>query len=505
MAEEKKEVAWNNYAETVAYAIQQAQGVLSKRIMRDPIISNEMMKGINNSATAYSVDEIAIMMKSPYRNEQKLMDISRYLEYAIMPYNRTLDHFTKILLYNYDMRPLTRPPSEQDQIKSYVRAKERCFDYLKKLNPKGQFQDVTKSVMLDGVKFIYVRESKDYIALQEMPIDYCKITGRTDLGFTYSFDMSFFDRYGKKYLSMYAPEFADWYDEVMKLRKEDPGKSFDTWYPMPPESAFVFKFDDTNAATIPPLAGVFGDAIQIVEYKNIMKARAILDVFAILYQKIPLDKEDHPIMGPDKAAAIASAIEAALPAGAHTVASPFEPEMFQLSKPSGDKSIIPSGVDEYWRESGVGGEQYGEQSGNAIALKYSNISDYGYVRQLYIQFERFINFFLSRISRTHKFYVQFYGNLYTNQDDIKTEKELVAQGFPAQKLSGMDGYNPWDLEYMSADEAITGIKSKMIPPSSMWQQTQSGDTGRPSQPIDDLGDSGVDMRGGGAGSGGEAL
>jgi hypothetical protein len=500
------EIGYETYADFVFMALRQAESSIRRQIVQDPRMSNTLMKEINNSAMLYTTAQIADMIKHPYNHEQELRDLSQYFQYAISPYNRTLDHFTKILLYYYDMRPLSPPPINTSQITSYLNGKERCYNWLRKLRLREQFEDVTKTVMTDGAKFVFVRESSDYVALQAMPIYYCKITGRTDLGYTYSFDMSFFDKYGDKYLSVYAPEFTSWYADVQKLRKANPNE-YNTWVPMPPEKAFVFKFDDTNAAVIPPLTGVFEDAVQIVEYKNIMKARAILDVFAIVFQKIPLDKDGKkPIMGPKDAAGIAAAVEQALPAGAHTVASPFEPELITFSKPSGEKSIIPDGVLQYWQEVGVSGQQYGGGDKGAVAQKYSNIADYGYVRQLYAQYERFTNFCLSQRSKAHKFGIRLYGNLYTNLEDIKTEKELVAQGFPVNKLAGMDGYDPWDLEYLVADETITGIKQKMIPPVSMYQPQSSTDSaGRPSKPLEQLENPSSEGMREEAGSGAEAL
>jgi len=499
--EQKLEWASEHYADFIASAFAQAEQIIRRNLNRDPHLSNQLMKEIGTVPNVQSVDDIIKMIKKPYMYERELRQLSRYLEYAVMAYNRIVDHFTKILLYNHELQPLTPPPAKSEQIQTYLNGRTRCIDWLRKFRAREKFEGVTKSIIEDGAKFIYVRQSGEYIDLQEMPIDYCKITGRTNLGFTYSFDMSFFDRWGN--VALYAPEFAEWYKEVMDLRKK--GVVVDTWYPMPPDKAFVFTFDDAEPFALPPLVGVFGDAVQINEYKNILKARAILDVFAILYQEIPLDKEGKtPVISAKDATRITAAIEQALPAGAHTVASPNKPSLFTFSKSSGDKTIIPSGEEEFYRTSGVSGQQYGGGDKGAVAQKYSNISDYGYVRQLYYQYERFINYMLSKVSAQYRFGVFFHGNMYTNQDDIKSYMTAVDKGAPVSRLFAMYGYDPGQAENCLMDEQIVGIKQIMIPPSNTNQPIGTQDAGRPSKSLENLTPTGEAMREE-AGSGAEAL
>lgn len=499
VVEEKLEWVAGNFSEFVYSTYQQVEDILIRNIKRDPTLSNALLKEIRSKPIVKSVDEVIEMIRRPYLYEKELSGLSQYLASAVMPYNRILDHFTKILLYNHELQPLTPPPTDTDGITTYLNGRNRCLEWLRKFGAREQFENVTKIVLLDGVKYVYVRQNNDHIELQELPMEFCKITGRTNLGFTFAFDMSFFDRWGN--IQRYAPEFAEWYDELVQLRK-DKSLQVSPWYPMPPDKAFVFKFDDTDATIIPPLAGVFSDAIQINEYKNIMKARAILDVFAILYQKVPLNKDGKPVLSAKEATQIAAAIEQSLPAGAHTVASPNEPELIKFSQSAGEKDVIPSGEERFWASSGVSGQQYGGGDKGAVAQKYSNISDYGYVRHLYYQYERFINFMLSKVSAKYRFGVFFHGNLYTNQDDIKNYMSVVAIGAPVLRLFAMCGYDPGQAENCLKDEELIGIKRIMVPPSNMNQPTS--EPGRPSESLEGLTPTGEAMREQ-AGSGSEAM
>ena len=158
---QSNEIGYETYAEFVSMALRSAENSIRRTIARDPLVSNTLMKEINNSAALYTTEQITKMIKNPYNYERELRDLSQYFEYAIAPYNRTLDHFTKILLYYYDMRPFSPPPTDESKIQSYLNGKERCYDWLRKLRPREQLEDVTKTVMSNGAKFVFVRESID--------------------------------------------------------------------------------------------------------------------------------------------------------------------------------------------------------------------------------------------------------------------------------------------------------------------------------------------------------
>lgn len=464
----------------------------STTAFNNPLYANDVLKDVNQNPTRPQTAELRKWLDNPTEHEEQLKRASQFLEGAVTQYFRSIGHFATLLSYNYDLIPLHRVPDTRNKKKQYVEGKARANEWLRKFRPKEQFNRVMWGVMAEGGKYYYLRESEDYVDLQEMPENYCWITDQTSIGWAYQFDMTFFYRYPDAF-TLYAPEFEYWYQEIAREVTEAPNRSI--YLPMPPEKAVVFKFEDDNAVMRPPLSGTFKDALEIQDYKDLLRTKLELDTWQIVMQEIPKDSDGKPTIDPQLAGVFVALVQAQLPNGVKTAATPLKPEAISFNQAQTQNNITGTGEENYWSSVGIAGNQFGKSDATGTALKYSNLTDYNFVKHMYKQFERFINFQLARITGDYKFAVHFHGCSIFEEEEIDRAIKLAQSGGFKQRMFTSMGYEPWQIENALYDEIDSGINDLLVPIQTSF--TMSGkDVGRDKKPEGQLSDNGATTRDG---------
>lgn len=470
----------------------------------NPKYANDIMKDINITPSKLTPDQLREYMLNPYEHEQGLRNFSQYLEKAIALYERAIMHFASMFTLNYHLVAPMNIPTEKTQIESFFKAEEKALTWLKKFRLKKQFSKVLRGVMLEDAKFYYVRgldgdnsANKDYIDLQEMPSDYCWINGDSSVGYTYAFDMVWFSKYGLTDSgfpkNQFAPEFENWYNDfISDWRKQ---RYINYYVAIPREKSIVFKWDDNKAGLVPPLSGVFKDALQIDDYKDLLKAKTQLDTWKIVFQKIPLNKDTQkPAIDARLVAQFVARTQERMPTGTKTMASPMEPMPINFESASTQNNIAGLGEQNFFRNSGISGIQYGSDKANSAGvMKYSVQGDYGFVKHILYQFEEFVNYQLSLISPRYQFKIKF-----IEGDTIYTNKEVQELALKNSQFGGFkdiwlatQGLEPHQIEGMIKYEQLKDRVGQLKPLNSSHTQNADGsEGGRPSKDVADLSDAG---------------
>lgn len=476
--------------------IEQFANRLSNNLSRlnsfyNPYYANSLMKDINNSPTKPNNQQLKKWIENPQYFEKELRDVSSYLESSVMQYFRSVAHFASILSFKYQLIPEYAPPEGRGKRKTYDNCKARSNEWLRKFRPVEQFQNVMFHTMLDGGAYYYVREDDNYIELQEMPRDYCKITGRVPaLGYTYAFNLVYFAKYTNE-LAWYAPEFQFWWEDIIKEYKDY--LSINVWKPMPPEKSIIFKFQDYNATMRPPLSGVFKDAVEIQDYKDILKSKIELDTWKIIMMEIPKDKDGKPIVDARTAADFNAMVQAQLPMGVKSATTLMKSEAINFEQAQSQNNIIGMGEQNFWGSVGVAGNQFGGETNSGNALKYSNLADYNFVKHMYKQFERFVNFHLKQLKGEYSFRVKFSGCSYFDEEEKKQSLSFAQSGGAPEFMYAMHGYEPYEVESMLADSFTSDIRKYTVPIQTAATMS-SKDGGAPSKLNSEMTDEGITSR-----------
>jgi len=442
-----------------------------------PHYSNSLMKDINISPYKPTSQEIEKWLLQPHRYEQQLSNLSQYFEGVTMQYERTIYHFATILTFNYYIYPISSTPKKKEEITAYKNSYKKALDWLRKFRPKEQFQNAMFGIIREGGKFYYVRESDGFIDLQEMPSQNCIINGRTSLGFTYSFDMTFFLR-APKSLENYAFEFTNWFDDFY-----DEIKNSQVYYKsMLPESSVVFLFDDTKAARLNPLRALFKDVLDVQTYKELVKTKSLLDTWKLIYLKAPLDKDGKPTISQTLIANWIAVAQSSLPYGVVAFGSPLEAQDLKVSDSQSITNMATLAGTKYWENAGVNANVMGNSDAkSASAIKSSLETDINFVTHLYPIFERFINYQLSQKTGKFKWGIKFFGDKFHISDIRKDLRDsLQYSDINYYKWMASMDYEPHEIDNLNDMMDILGTRNKIKPVLS--SHTISGNENKNGRP-----------------------
>jgi hypothetical protein len=461
-------------------------------ILFNPIWMNNLLKMQDTRPEKFSRENIIEWMKNPASSENQLRELNQYFINTSEYYKRIIFYFASMLTFDYVLVPYAVEPSEYTS-PAFKRSQRKVFDFLDQFHVRDEFTKIMRIIMGEESYFGYVRNEGKKFAIQKMPTKYCKLVNRNEDGYVYAFDMTYFLLPGVN-IEDYSPDFKVYFDE-MKKGKTNTG----TYYViLDPDKSFVFKFDETIATIIPPLLGLFLDVLEIGEYKDLIKSRAVLDSYMLLHHKIPMrtDKDakaDSFLITLDNAAKFHANTKANTPEGVEVITSPMDLNAIKIDRSQNKDSIIGLAESNFYKTAGVSQTLFAE-SQNQVGIKYSVQTDEAFVIHMYRQFEKWINRQLDKISGKYKFRLRFPDITYYNKADKRDAYIQAAQyGFPKTLYATTIDLSPSDLLDLTAYENSIGLDEKLKPLQSS-HTTSDKKGGAPEKKVEDLTASGDKTR-----------
>lgn len=482
LTEEQMSEYHQMYAMGLSKAMSNIYGQLDNNY--NPLLSQDYLNNISSQPLKPTKEQLDNAIIYPNNNKKVLRDIGQYLSNSIMQYNRSVKHFQSILTYKYELLPRQNVANyvSEKGLDQFLKNREKAFGLLKKLNIRYQFEKVAWQVVEDGVGFFVIKETKDFTTLVKLPSEYCYVTGTFDLAYTFCVDLTFFERMNG--MEKQLPEMYEMYSMFLKMKEagasENQLKKLQ-YYPITPYEGWCFVYNSFRIDLTPVLKGSFRDALEVSTYKNLLYAKTALEVCTILSLQIPYDKDSKKfIMDYTQAQQVATSVQGRLPKGVNAIATPFEPELHNLTQSQSQNNLVGLGEDNYWASVGVSGSIYGGEAKSALILDYSVKGDSGFIDHIYRQFDNFVNVQLSKACPTFKWGVRFFGNRYTDDKDKEAYKGLVQNvNYPMSKLASYD-YEPFEFENIVEYEKLMKTKSELQPIISGNQVSGSEDkNGRP--------------------------
>jgi hypothetical protein len=382
-----------------------------------------------------------------------------------------------------------------DNKPQFLKSHTKALDWLSKFDIKYEFSNIMKTLILEDTGFYYIRQNSDKVTLQRMPSDYCKIVDKTDLGYQYAFNMVYFMRPGVQ-LEAFAPEFQEYYNE---FESGDMSVPF-YWKDLPPEKAFVFKWDENFAGIIPVMIGLYLDTVEIEEFKQMFKSKTAMENWKILFQRIPMKQGDKAnvndfLIDPTIAGEFQKLIKQALPNGTSVISSPMEINAINFEQSRNPNNLVGFAEQNFYGSAGVSPLLFGNATSSSAGLNQSIQVDENFVTGMYYQFARFVNFFLSKTTGKYRFVVDFLNSTkFNKQTQFDNSMKAAPFGFPVAMVAHAMDLKPGYLNNLTALENMTGIKDEMKPLSSSHTTSGSDNGGRPQKSEDQLDSSGVQTR-----------
>lgn len=426
------------------------------------------MKDVNYDIGTATQTEITEWLKNPLDNAVSLRALSQYLDSSIMQYKRTLNHFSQILTFKNQLVSVNSPDlSKSAQVKRWKSGYNRCLEWLKKFNLKYQKNIIMEKLVLEGGIFTYLSETDHFNTLIEIPTKWCYITGRTDIGWTYAINLSYFDKYVEMFKVM--PELYKYYETFIKMREQQRnGKDINInkfqYYPVPFDKGYVFCMDLLRCQVVPPFQGVFKDALSILDYKNLIKQKTTLDTWKMIAQIVPRNDDNEPALDANLVQTLIQLIQQSLPTGVKTFATPMDVQELNFNNAQNINNIVGTGERLFWGSAGVNATLMDGAEKTVESVRSSLKNDVGMVSYIYRQFENFINIQLYKQSREFQFRCKIFGDIYTDMENMKEYSQLVkGVNFPVTKLFAYADYEPYEIDAILNQEKIMKYKDRLEP------------------------------------------
>ena len=461
-----------------------------------PIVSEQYLQQINFNPSKASASQIEDWLLNPQSCSIQLRGMSQYLENCVGQYQKLIKYYSDMLSFNYLISPLENIDEVENKNK-YVKSYYEACDIVQKMNVKTKFNNMALTTLQDGVSFWYIVETDSNIGFLQIPTDWCRITSSWNLGWTGEIDLMFFDRmYGLKDM---IPELSEAYKVFIEKRKE--GLDGDRlapfqYFPLPIEKSWIFTFDPNKATKVPPLSNTFVASLDVISYRNLLRDQSFLDLWKVIAMKIPTKSNDQLLMTYDEAAKITSMIQANMPDNMTVIATPFEANPINTNQITTlDKTVTMANTN-FFTSAGVSGEFFGMETKSAKALQIAQQKDYLYgAKSLYGQFNNMVNWYLLNRIKKYRWKIDFSGNEMERDAEIKSALSLVTTAnFPVSYLASKAGLEPAMFEFMTNLENHIGLKDKMKPLQSAFQQSGGQEDGRPKEDIDKITDEGMATR-----------
>lgn len=492
------------YAQSLKRSVEQAQMLATLSAHNgssQPYLEERFLQDMNFNPAEATSDDIEAWLLAPQYNDRKLRALSQYLEYAVGQYNRFVHYFADILSFNCMLLPGNSTQISNSSQKSYQNSYRVASDVIAKAKPKQRFRSMALATMQDGVSIWHIEKTENDINFLQLPTDWCIITSKWAYGWTASLDLAYFDRMA--YIPNIIPNLYNQYKLFNQKRKEGlDGKALAPYQylALDPNETFVLTFDPNKALKIPPLSNTFGSALDILSYRQLLKDKSALELWKVLWGKIPQKKNtDEMIMPYEEAADIVEVIQSTLPSNMTMFASPFDIDDVSTAQASNLDNIVSLSNDTFYAGAGTTGTFFGDDdTKSAKAITINARKDYLYVaKALYPQFELMMDWQISNATKTYSWVTKFSGNDLERDEEINTALKLTTSAnFPIQHLASAAGYLPHELEGLTLLENAFGLKSAMQPLTSQFQASKNANitSGRDKMDTMSLSDEGIATR-----------
>ena len=471
--------------------------------LTSPMLGQEFLSTFETEIRGATPQTLTEWLKNPKQNAERLREYGRYLSVLVEQYKRIINHFVSIMSMQYEWIPLCdfkKISKDKTLTDNFNKYKSGVFNTLRKLNIKYQYPKIVQKVMEDGVAFYYIKKTKDFITLYPLPTEYCYIQSQFDLGWRFALDLTCFDYIAS--LKNDLPLLYEQYKVFCEIKELKNSLTTSTlnqfqFVTIPVDMGYCFTYDMIHIDLTPPLKGTFKDAIEISQYKNLLRTKLMLDTVQLIVQKIPQKKDGDGtlIMDARQAQRLVQSSAGLLPMGVKTFATPFDAECFSFSNSQQNQQLIGIGESILNASAGVSGVMLGEKSNSALTLNYSLEGDMGFVEHIYRQLENFTNLMIN--NRNYPSVVKFFGNRYKDRDDIKQEQSLVqSTNAPLFRLYALRGYEPFEVEAQISYDKFLGIKDELTPilSGNVMSYKDKEQAGNKERDLNDLSDGGANQR-----------
>ncbi len=457
-----------------------------------PELINARMRDVNLNPMAASQELLDKAMVSPKEYEKDLQKFSQSFELSSMVYKRLISYLGNMLSFDVTYTSIDVKKPEEYKTPKYRKDVEIVEDILDRFEYKKEFRSVVREMLRNDAYFGCYRDDigQKHI-LQELPPEYCKITGRWEGGFLFSFDMYWFLQPGVD-VNGYPEFFKKKAKEIFTKRNANQTynpfispelrerSSWVYWVDVPPSVGVCFKLSPELATRLPYFTPLFNDLILQSTMRNLQKNINMAAANKIVMGQVPmLSKEtkatvkDAIAITPEILGRFMALVKAAISDSVKIGALPLED--IRGIEFEGNDTLYDAWQKTALASSGVNSNLIFTSNikPNAIETQLSLNADEQMMTALYEQFESFMDYVVNRKTKTYKFSIRFEGTDFflNRQDRYDKAMALFDKGIiMPQKIAASIGMKPAEMRrHMEEASAFEFIKN-LTPPAFEQQK-----------------------------------
>jgi len=487
----------------------------------NPMLTNARMQSVTLSGSGeVSEARVAKALANPRESEDELLSISEILEYSNPIYKRIISYLSNLPSWDYTYYCKNVKKVSDYKSGKYLEALDVLKEFMFKFDVKSQFSSALRQLLRQETFFTVFRdEGKDRYVLQELPSNYCLITGRWDYGLLFSFNYYYFAQGGID-IDFYPPIFKETYTKVFKgqnITDYNPSASVDTrgnniwvqWADCSPMDGFWgWKFSNELISRIPQFASLFPDFAMLPTVRSLQRNAYLVSATKLVFSELPFLKDakatvrDAVSMSPKLLGEFLALVKSGL--NNDSVKFTSAPvQNIQGIDFEHDNDMYSSYSKNVTGQSGINGNLISSTSQKMNSLEtglsadvdsFTSTSIYPYFNQ-FMEYQ--INKRLKEKGSEYRFGFNFEGtNFYTDrQRRLETQTTLMSQGVVLpQSIAAAIGKDPFVMQ-AQMDEARENKWAEKLTPVVPAAQISGGEkSGRPSKSDDELGEEGMNTR-----------
>lgn len=479
-----------------------------------PYMTNERLSQIGLRPESQTKQSLEQSFMSPIANQKTLVGYSEFLKLTDMVSKRAMLYMGNLPSFDYTFVPVNINDTSDMETEEYKQDIAKVREFCYRFDARGQFSYVGRRMIESEAFYAIFRDDGENFAFQELPRDYCTITGRnTDWGFMFDFDMGWFLQQGLS-IDQYPPQFKKMWKRVFgdldSLAKYNPANGlkkrkgkFSTWVqtsPLPEYGGFVcFKFNSDNYSTIPYIAPMFSDAINKPLMRTLQTNKNIISAQKILVGLIPLLKDQKSgqvanslAVKPNMVANFLGLLKQGLSDAIKVGAVPFT-DVKDVSFEDTNKSLYSDYNSDLSKQAGVTGSLiYGSERPTATEIQYSSQIDSMIATSIYAPLARWMSSYVNTLTGKYKFKFFFEGNKYehSRKERLENAMKLANMGIVLpQKIAAAVGMDIFQLQDQIMMGKSTGFKDMLYLLPNANTANLGGEVGRPQVGADEASES----------------
>lgn len=450
-------------------------------------------------------NSIDAMIQDNNTESGELIEYSQKLELESQIYRKLISYLGNMLSFDFTYSASAHDGKHDYNSAAYKKDLKQVETFFNRFDYKKEFINVTRHLLRNEIFYCVPRLDGNKIILQELPRQFCHITGKGEYCYRFAFDFSYFDA-NEDALIGFPEYFKNTYDEIILSKKGK--RKTNKMIEIPADMAFVFKFNLETLNAVPVFSGLFKDLVNQNLMRTLQKNSDMAAAQRLIVGQLGRNKDTQAKTGNNfdidakLLGQFMAFMKSAISDSVKIAALPLE-EVQAMSFPA-EKDLYKDYLKTTLSASGVNSNLLFADSDNRASSTETqlslNVDEQMMEKSIYPQTESFLELFVNQFTKKYLFTFKFEGTDFFTSKSQRLDAVTKVMNYGIllpQKIASALSMSPFDFYRQIEEGYASGIAERFTQLINVGSSAAS-DPGRPTKDDSELTDSGVETRDSGA-------